>query len=148
MPDNVTPDHAMPDHAKPDSAKPDSRRSDDARDAMNDTAAWKTLNLDDVLAGFAGRPVEYHEALRVPSLSCGVYRLAAGSRDMQGPHDEDEVYYVVTGRARLKVGDETRAVGPGSILYVRATERHSFFEIDEDMTLLVFFAASRDGERG
>jgi hypothetical protein len=28
------------------------------------------------------------------------------------------------------------------VLYVRATEAHSFFEIEEDMTLLVFFAAS------
>ena len=35
-----------------------------------------------------------------------------------------------------------RSVAPGSILYVRATETHSFFEIEEDMTLLVFFAAA------
>ena len=33
-------------------------------------------------------------------------------------------------------------VTAGSVLYVRATEQHSFFEIEEDMTLLVFFAAA------
>jgi quercetin dioxygenase-like cupin family protein len=47
---------------------------------------------------------------------------------------------VLRGRARLSIGDETREVSAGSLLYVRATEDHSFFEIEEDMTLLVFFA--------
>jgi len=83
----------------------------------------------------------YAEFLRVPNLSCGVYRLPAGAKDMQGPHDEDEVYFVVDGRGRLRVGGEDRAVERGAILYVRATSEHSFFEIEEDMTLLVFFAS-------
>ncbi len=61
---------------------------------------------------------------------------------MQSPHDEDEVYYVVSGRARMRVGGQEQEVRAGTILYVRATERHSFFEIEEDMTLLVFFAAT------
>ena len=83
----------------------------------------------------------YYEFLRVPSLSCGIYTLRAGAKDLQGPHDEDEVYYVVRGRARVRVGDQERSVGPGSILYVEATSEHSFVEIDEDVTLLVFFAS-------
>jgi mannose-6-phosphate isomerase-like protein (cupin superfamily) len=87
----------------------------------------------------SGRP--YREFLRVPTLSCGVYTLPAGAKDLQGPHDEDEVYYVVRGRARVRVGDQERSVGPGSILYVEATSEHSFVEIDEDVTLLVFFAS-------
>ena len=43
------------------------------------------------------------------------------------------------GKARLRVGEEDKEVGPGSILYVRATEDHSFFDITEDLTLLAFF---------
>ena len=77
----------------------------------------------------------------MPSLSAGLYTLKAGAKDLQGPHDEDEVYYVISGRARLRVGDEEHRVGPGSILYVKATSAHSFFEIEEDVTLLVFFAS-------
>jgi len=83
----------------------------------------------------------YAEFLRVPNLSCGVYTLPAGSADMQGPHDEDEVYFVVNGRGRVRVEGEDRPVQRGSVLYVRATSEHSFFEIEEDMTLLVFFAS-------
>jgi mannose-6-phosphate isomerase-like protein (cupin superfamily) len=65
----------------------------------------------------------------------------AGAKDLQAPHDEDEVYAVVAGRARLRIGEQEREVGPGSILFVRATEEHSFVEILEDITLLVFFAS-------
>jgi mannose-6-phosphate isomerase-like protein (cupin superfamily) len=49
---------------------------------------------------------------------------------------------VLGGRARMRLGDEERDVGPGSLLYVSATTEHSFFEIEEDMTLLVIFATS------
>lgn len=101
---------------------------------------WKAFELEDEIEKqrSSGRP--YNEFLRVPALSCGVYTLPAGSKDLQGPHDEDEVYLVVQGRARLRVGGEERRVGPGSLLYVGATSEHSFFEIEEDITLLVFFA--------
>jgi len=103
--------------------------------------AWQVFDLNELATAFGAKPAEYREFLRVPALSCGLYRLAAGARDMQTPHDEDEVYLVLEGRARLQVGDEIRTIGRGSVLYVRATETHSFFEIEEDMTLLVFFAA-------
>ena len=59
---------------------------------------------------------------------------------MQSPHDDDEVYLVLSGKARMRLDDVERNVGPGSLLYVSATTEHSFFEIEEDMTLLVIFA--------
>ena len=104
-------------------------------------ARWKVFEVADLLEQKTAIPVPYYEFLRVPSLSCGIYTLRAGAKDLQGPHDEDEVYYVVRGRARVRVGEQERSVGPGSILYVEATSEHSFVEIDEDVTLLVFFAS-------
>ena len=103
--------------------------------------AWRIFDLAEEIRKQvdSGRP--YQEFLRVPALSCGIYTLEAGAKDLQGPHDEDEVYYVVRGRGRLRVGDRDVAAGPGSILFVGATSSHSFFEIEEDMTLLVFFAS-------
>ena len=102
---------------------------------------WRAFELADMVEKQQASRQPYFEFLRVPALSCGIYSLPAGARDLQSPHDEDEVYYVVSGRGRLRVEDEERAVGPGSILYVRATSEHSFFEIDDDITLLVFFAS-------
>ncbi len=101
---------------------------------------WRVFDLDELKHNLRGEAVEYMEFLDVPSLNCGLYFLTAGSSDMQAPHDEDEVYYVLSGRARMRLGEEERAVGPGSLLYVSATTEHSFFEIEEDMTLLVMFA--------
>ena len=106
---------------------------------------WRTFHLRELLEEHeaSGRP--YLEFLRVPSLSSGIYRMAAGSKDLQAPHDEDEVYFVIEGRGRVRVGEEEHSVERGSILYVRQSEEHSFFEVEEDMTLLVFFASGGPG---
>ena len=82
----------------------------------------------------------YLEFLRVSSLSAGVYVLAAGSTDTQKPHREDEMYYVVRGRARMRIGGEEQAVGAGSIIFVAANVQHSFYEIAEELVVVVFFA--------
>ena len=82
----------------------------------------------------------YLEFLRVSSLSAGVYVLAAGSVDPQKPHREDEMYYVVRGRARMRIGGGEQAVAEGSIIFVAANVQHSFYEITEELVVLVFFA--------
>ena len=82
----------------------------------------------------------YLEFLRVPALSVGLYELPAGGVDPQQPHTEDEVYCVTGGRAKVTVGEEERAIGPGSIVYVAANIPHRFHTITEDLSLLVFFA--------
>jgi mannose-6-phosphate isomerase-like protein (cupin superfamily) len=82
----------------------------------------------------------YLEFLRVPSLSAGLYTLPAGSIDMQEPHTEDEVYFVISGRASFQAGSEERSVQPGSILYVKARIEHRFHSISEDLRVLVIFA--------
>jgi len=87
--------------------------------------------------------VSYTECLRVPSMHCGIYRLAAGSNDMQSPHDEDEMYFVLKGRGSLRVGEQSQSVHPGMLLYVEASQEHAFFEIEEDMELLVMFATGQ-----
>ena len=82
----------------------------------------------------------YLEFLRVSSLSAGVYVLAAGSTDTQKPHGEDEMYFVVRGRARMRIGGEDQEVAAGSIIFVAANVQHSFYEITEELAVLVFFA--------
>lgn len=102
--------------------------------------AWQVFDLKEVEDKLQGKSVEYLEFLNVSALSCGIYFLAAGSKDMQSPHDDDEVYVVLSGRARMLLDGQERSVGPGSLLYVGASVEHSFFEIEEDMTLLVMFS--------
>ena len=82
----------------------------------------------------------YLEFFRADRLSLGIYHLAAGARDPQQPHGEDEVYYVVSGRGSVKVDEEEREVERGDVIFVRAGVEHRFHFITEDLTLLVFFA--------
>lgn len=103
------------------------------------------FRLEDLIERKRGMSFPYLEFLRAESLSAGIYSLAAGSKDLQGPHDEDELYYVISGRARVRIEEDEDPVGPGSIIYVPASAPHRFVEIEEDVTLLVFFASPRPG---
>jgi mannose-6-phosphate isomerase-like protein (cupin superfamily) len=82
----------------------------------------------------------YLEFLRLPAMSAGVYVLAAGSTDPQTPHKEDEMYYVVRGRARMRVGTEDQAISAGGVIFVAANVDHRFHDITEELVVLVFFA--------
>jgi quercetin dioxygenase-like cupin family protein len=83
---------------------------------------------------------EYREFLRVPAMSAGLYVLPAGATDRQKPHREDEVYYVLRGKARFKAGSEDREVSAGSVIFVAAQVGHRFYDIAEELEALVFFA--------
>ncbi|HEX9389156.1 MAG TPA: cupin domain-containing protein [Anaerolineales bacterium] len=82
----------------------------------------------------------YLEFLKVPDLSMGLYVLPAGGADPQSPHTEDEVYYVVGGKAKILVAEENRDVQAGSIIYVAKNVEHRFHSIEEELTVLVLFA--------
>lgn len=82
----------------------------------------------------------YLEFLRVSAMSAGVYVLPAGGTDPQSPHKEDEMYYVVRGRARMRAGSEDQAVREGSVIFVAAGVEHRFYDITEELVVLVFFA--------
>jgi mannose-6-phosphate isomerase-like protein (cupin superfamily) len=82
----------------------------------------------------------YAEFLRVPAMSAGLYVLPAGGIDTQRPHHEDEIYYVVRGRARFKAAEEDREVSEGSVIFVAAEVEHRFYDVAEELAVLVIFA--------
>jgi mannose-6-phosphate isomerase-like protein (cupin superfamily) len=87
------------------------------------------------------------EHLSAGDLSVGTYSLPAGSVDLQDPHSEDEIYVVLAGRGALATDTATVRVGPGSVVYIPAAERHRFVEVVEDLVALVVFAPA-EGTRG
>lgn len=90
----------------------------------------------------------YLEFMRSADLSVGLYELPAGGADLQSPHTEDEAYYVIEGRAAILVGEETRPVGPGSVVFVAAGVVHRFFDIAEDLVILVVFGPAEGRRSG
>ena len=80
------------------------------------------------------------EFLRCESMSLEVYRLGAGATDPQDPHTEDEVYYIVSGSAKIRIGDDDHPVEPGDIIFVEREIEHYFFDIESELITLIFFA--------
>ncbi|MGB4766306.1 MAG: cupin domain-containing protein [Rugosibacter sp.] len=101
--------------------------------------AWQVFNLEDLQKNVEGKEPRFMEFLRTSQMSCAMYHLPAGALDMQAPHLEDEIYIVIGGLARLRMGDGEREVRPGMVLFVSATIEHSFFDIEKDLTLLAIF---------
>jgi mannose-6-phosphate isomerase-like protein (cupin superfamily) len=100
----------------------------------------KLFRLDDLDAEREEHEGAYLQFLRERNMSAGLYALPAGGADPQSPHDQDEVYLVVSGRASITVGEETSYVARGSVVYVPAKVPHKFHHITEDLRVLVVFS--------
>ena len=104
----------------------------------------KVFALDELLAKRLRAGRSYLEFLRVPAMSAGVYVLPAGAPDPQQPHHEDEIYYVIRGKAKMRLGAgelaEQRSVGAGNVIFVESGLEHRFFDVEEELVLLVLFA--------
>ena len=100
----------------------------------------QAYELADLISQHVDSNKLYLEFLKVPDLSMGLYVLPAGGVDPQLPHTEDEVYFVANGKAQIKIADEDRAVQAGSIVYVAKNVEHRFHSIEEELTVIVFFA--------
>lgn len=100
----------------------------------------KDFRLDDLDAERRAHDGAYLRFLTERSMSVGLYALDPTDRDTQKPHQQDEVYLVVSGRASLTVGEETTEVGRGSVVYVPAGTPHRFHHISESLRVMVVFS--------
>ncbi|MDA5280402.1 cupin domain-containing protein [Streptomyces sp. NPDC054904] len=100
----------------------------------------KAFRLDELEAERAANDGAYLQFLRERNMSAGLYALEAGQSDPQQPHRQDEVYFVVSGRASITVGEETTVVANGSVVYVPAGVPHKFHHITEPLKVLVVFS--------
>lgn len=99
----------------------------------------QTFAIDELLATVTPEH-RYHEFLRVSTMSTGVYALPGGAKDMQSPHKEDEIYYIVRGKAKISINGEVSPVEAGSVIFVAAGVEHRFHDIEEELVSLVIFA--------
>ena len=107
-----------------------------------------TFEIADLMAAQQRLGERYLEFFMADTLSLGLYVLPAGDADPQQPHTEDEIYYVVSGAARIQVGDDDREVKAGTVVFVETGAPHRFHSISETLTLLVVFAPPRRSRAG
>jgi mannose-6-phosphate isomerase-like protein (cupin superfamily) len=80
----------------------------------------------------------YEIVHRSPRLEVGVYVLVAPEADMQQPHEDDEVYVVLSGSGRLEVEGKTFDVHEGDALFVEAGADHRFTGYESLAVLVIF----------
>jgi mannose-6-phosphate isomerase-like protein (cupin superfamily) len=105
------------------------------------------FEVSQLLAGLSSERHDFAEFFRTETLSLTIARWPAGSVDDQQPHTEDEVYYVISGRAVLRVADGRVPVTAGSVVFVAAGVEHRFEEISETLDVLVFWSPARHSRR-
>ena len=101
---------------------------------------WQAFELNDLIEERRNSNRSYLKFLDVKSMSMGLYELPANAVDQQQPHEFDETYYIISGKAILKVEDDEIPVKEGSTVFVKARVSHSFIKIEEDLRILVFFS--------
>jgi len=96
-------------------------------------AFWRPSNQMGVLN------TDLAKQLGATTLGARLWRLAPGQASTRHRHDsEDELYVLLEGRGRIRIGDDLLTLEPLSALYVEAdTVRQVFNDTDADALWLV-----------
>lgn len=84
------------------------------------------------------------EMLAHGTMSLAVF--APKETDFQTPHEQDEIYIVVSGSGEFTADGETYAFGPGDALFVAAGVEHRFTRFTSDFVTWVIFYGPKGGE--
>jgi mannose-6-phosphate isomerase-like protein (cupin superfamily) len=100
-------------------------------------------SIDELGEGFGFRKVR--RALGVTAFGVNAIVMPPQYRGFHHYHDEqDELYFVHSGRARVEVADEVRELGPGGMVHVESTTPRRVSNAgDEPLVLLV--VGGKDG---
>jgi mannose-6-phosphate isomerase-like protein (cupin superfamily) len=107
-------------------------------------------SLDELGEGYGFRKIR--TALGVEAFGVNAVVMPAGYEGFHHYHDEqDELYFVHSGTARIQVGDETRELGAGGLFHVRSTTPRRVSNGGEDDLVLLIVGAKggyvgRDGQ--
>lgn len=107
-----------------------------AQEKIKEAAVFQ---LDSLMTELNENGRSWKTVLKNENILTGLYVLKAGAKDGQSPHKTDEVYYVVKGKGKFTAANKTQDVTEGSILFVKANIDHRFFDIEEDLVMIVFF---------
>jgi mannose-6-phosphate isomerase-like protein (cupin superfamily) len=83
-------------------------------------------------------PGGYEVVYETSRLQVGIYVLEAPEPDRQEPHEWDELYFVLEGRATLTVEGERLPLAEGGAAFVAARAEHRFVDYERVVVLVVF----------
>lgn len=104
------------------------------------------FGLEDALKKLPDSPDEFrfHYGLRHGSMKVGLY--APRSIDPQSPHQQDELYIVISGAGDFLKSGERIPFKAGDVLFVGAGAEHRFENFSADFATWVVFWGPHGGE--
>ena len=98
-------------------------------------------HFEDIRDGIdQSQEVPFSIGFSVGDLTALVY--TPGDIDHQEPHDQDEIYIVITGTAGFEVSGRRQSVKVGDAVYVPAKADHRFLHPSDDFSCWAIFANS------
>jgi len=67
--------------------------------------------------------------------------------DLQEPHEQDELYMIISGSETFVRGSSKTSFGVGDLIFVRAGQAHHFEDFTDDFCTWVFFYGPKGGEQ-
>jgi len=83
--------------------------------------------------------LQHRDVLDAGPITVEVGKYPADTAVPKNPHNEVELYYVLSGSGKMRVGDDTYDIEAGDLVHVEPALEHDFFKITEDITVLIIF---------
>jgi len=81
----------------------------------------------------------FYTFINKSSLAAGLLLLQPGEKDTQEPHDNDEIYYVISGDGFLKIKNKDYKISKDKIFFVEKNVDHYFHGNSKELKVLYFF---------
>lgn len=105
---------------------------------------WYADDIVNLISSLPNGDEPYVECCNRCTMSLGMY--APSGQDLQEPHDQDELYFVLSGSGIFIHGDSKSGFGTGDTLFVAAGVEHRFEDFTDDFTAWVVFWGVTGGE--
>ena len=97
------------------------------------------FNLKDNLEKIKTSNSYFHTFINKDSLAAGILILKPGEGDTQEPHENDEVYFVLSGNGYLKIKNKNYKVSKDKLFFVAKGVPHFFHSNTNESQSFVFF---------
>lgn len=83
--------------------------------------------------------------LELPDFTVAITYLNNGKETLGHTHPEEEVYIFISGKGIITIGDQSKLIGPGNILYIPGGEFHQVHNIQgEPLVFACVFKGSKE----
>ncbi|MFB5600639.1 MAG: cupin domain-containing protein [Nitrososphaeraceae archaeon] len=97
------------------------------------------FDIDSLLLNFP----EYRyfiDLLKTTNMEVGIINMKKNQKDIQQPHDVDEIYYIISGVGSLEINGNKNDISTGKIIYIPRKLPHSFNALSDELIVLYILA--------